>query len=89
MSPCLVFHNLIWKLSAYDQFSKTDERITLYYMYQTKNSVIFSQVLFYTLIIVHDLNTSRKCEILFVIPSCEKILHDIFWKSLDNSSDPV
>ena len=50
-----VYMLCIWKLSAYDQFSKTDERITLYYMYQTEVGVISSQLLFFTLIIVHDL----------------------------------
>ena len=38
--------------------------------------ILFFFIIF---IIAYDLKLFRKCENLFVIPSRDKILHDIFW----------
>ena len=71
MSPCLV-----WKFLTFLNRSKNNTSPK-----KAKIVVIFRQLLSFN---GHDFRRSRKCASLFVNPSCDKILHDIFWQFLEN-----
>ena len=61
MSPCSIFQNIKWKFSAIDQFSEHH----LSPQNQTKIVEIAIQLLYFNLIISHDLKFLLKCENLF------------------------
>ena len=67
MSPHSFFHNLNFPDIAL--------------VFNVKLKQLLSSSSFYILILVidHDLKPFRKRENLFVFPSCNKILEDIFW----------
>ena len=50
--------------------------------YRAKTVVIFRQLLSFA----HDHNLLRKCASLFVIPCCDKILHNIFGQFVEHRS---
>ena len=70
MSLRLVFHNLLWKFCAFDQLYKHKNKASS--KLQEEIVVIFRQLLSFDYIIAHDLIC------IFVKPSCDKILHNIF-----------
>ena len=80
MSLCLFVHNLIWRFSKFDQFSKRTKNNTGP-KYRAKIVVIFSPLLSINLHYCRDL---KKCASLFVIPSFDKILHNVFRQFIEN-----